>query len=67
MSNSEFLEEILFEGHRLGIIDELIDESKKEITVGNHWHPCDAYFKVITKIVREREIQDSIFYLKAYA
>lgn len=64
MSNSDFLEEILFEGHRLGIIDELMGEARKEMERGLYSHQCDAYLKVITKMVKEMDIKDSSFYPK---
>ncbi len=64
MSNSEFLEEILFEGHQLGIIQELMEEAIKEMEKGIYSHQCDAYLKAITKIVREMDIKDSSFYPK---
>lgn len=62
MSNSDFLEEILFEGHRLGIIEDLMKESKKEMDKGIYNHYCDAYLTVITRMVKEMDIKDSIFY-----
>lgn len=62
MSNSEFLEEILFEGHRLGIIDSLMKEGKSEIDKGIHSHHCDAYLHALTRIVTEMKIKESIFY-----
>lgn len=62
MSNSDFLEEILFEGHRLGIIDDLMKEAKNEMDKGIYSHYCDAYLYVITRMVKEMNLQDSIFY-----
>jgi hypothetical protein len=62
MSNSEFLEEILFEGYRLGIIDPLMNEAKIEIDKGVYAHPCDAYFSVLVKMIKEMDIKESTFY-----
>ena len=64
MSNSDFLEEILFEGHRLGIIDDLMKGAKKEMDKGIYTHYCDAYLTVITRMVKEMDIKDSSFYPK---
>jgi hypothetical protein len=62
MSNSEFLEEILFEGHKLGIIDPLMNEAKIEIDKGVHAHPCDAYLSALVRLIREMDIKESSFY-----
>lgn len=64
MSNSDFLEEILFEGYKLGIIEELMRDAKIEIEKGIHSHQCDAYLKVMTRLVREKDIKESSFYPK---
>ena len=61
MNNSDFLEEIFFEGHRLGITAYLREEGEKEINRKKYHHHCDAYYVTIIKIIKEMGIKESIY------
>jgi hypothetical protein len=55
LTNSEIVEEILYEAHRLGIHKEVMDFAKDRISDGAS--PADAYENAIREIIQHIETE----------
>lgn len=55
LTNSEIVEEILYEAHRLGIHREVMDSAKNRISEGAP--PADAYENAFREIIKHIETE----------
>lgn len=57
MSNEEYLEEILYEAHRLGLASEIISRVPGNISITER---TDAFLKAYLEVLKEKNIEKSI-------
>jgi len=56
MSNEEYLEEILYEAHQLGLASEIISRIPENINQGER---TDVFLKVFLEILKEKNLEKS--------
>jgi hypothetical protein len=57
MSNEEYLEEILHEAHRLGVVSEIISRVPENVQDRER---TDAFLKAFREVVKEKNLEHSL-------